>query len=210
MTPGRSFHRPTLFTSDMLDRHIGGADPAALSEAAHLTAGALVRNGRQTQDPEVLDRLVRIADADGLEDIAELWSASPAVTLPGSLWRLYALRRSVLQDPARLAAYFRDGRLQAPVARAVAGVAEPPGPQELVDLTTAILTGAFTGDFDMALQRAAAFCRVVSLGEANHADAADLGDAVRGSALSQAAQRLNRTADELDAAAVAWRAERLS
>lgn len=189
----------------MLDRYEGGVDPARLSEAAHATAAALVHRGRANSDPAVLDKLIRLADAEGLEEIAQLWAASPAVTLPGSLWRLYALRRTVLQDPERLAAYFRDGEHQAPVHRAVAGVAEPPGPQELVEMTTAILAGAFTGDYDMALQRAAAFCRVVALGEAAHADAADAASPARGSALTQAAKRLNGTAEDLDTAASQWR-----
>lgn len=212
MTPGtpRQYHRPTLFTSDMLDRYEGGADPARLTEAAHVTAAALIHRGRSNTDPAVLERLIHLADADGLEDLAQLWKASPAVTLPGSLWRLYALRRSVLQDPERLAAWFRDGREHAPVSRAVAGVAEPPGPQELVALTTDILTGAFTGEFDMALLRAAAFCRVVALGESLHADAADLADERRGTALTQAAARLNHTARELEACAAEWRLGRLA
>ncbi len=201
----RQYHRPTLFTSDMIDRYEGGADPARLSEAAHVTAGALVNRGRANGDPVVLEKLIRLADAEGLEEVAELWSASPAQTLPGTLWRLYALRRTVLQDPVRLAAYFRDGRAQAPVHQAIAGVAEPPGPQELVDMTTAILAGAFTGDYDVALHRAAAFCRVVALGETAHADAADHADPQRGSALTRAAHRLGGTADDLDAAAALWR-----
>jgi len=205
----RHYHRPTLFTNDMIDRYEGGADPARLAEAAHATAAALVHRGRANSDPAVLNRLVHLADADGLEEIAELWSDSPAITLPGSLWRLYALRRTVLQDPERLAVYFRDGRAGAPVHRAVAGVAEPPGPRELVDMTTAILTGAFTGDFDIALQRAAAFCRIVALGEASHADAADLADTDRGSALTRAAHRLTRTAEDLEACASEWRTHRL-
>ena len=34
----------------------------------------------------------------------------------------------------------------------------------------AILTGAYTGEFDVALERFAAFCRVVALGQAVAAD----------------------------------------
>jgi len=205
----RQYHRPTLFTPDMLDYHPGGSDPAAVAEAAHVTAATLVHRGRGSTDPDVLARLVRLADADGLEEIASLWSSSPAVSLPGALWRLYALRRTVLQSPEQLAAWFRDGRTHTPVHRAVAGVAEPPGPRELVDMTTSILTGAFTGEFDMALLRAAAFCKVIAVGESLHADAADPGDARRGSALTRAAGRLVRTAEDLEAAAAEWRRGRL-
>ena len=46
------------------------------------------------------------------------------------------------------------------------GVAEPPGPAEMQQLTDAILTGVFDGDLAIALERAAAFCRVVASGRA--------------------------------------------
>lgn len=205
----RQYHRPTYFTPEMMEHQPGGTDPAAVAEAAHLTAATLVHRGRSSTDPQVLQRLIGLADADGLEEIAGLWSTSPAVSLPGALWRLYALRRTVLHSPDQLAAWFRDGRSHAPVHRAVAGVAEPPGPRELVDMTTSILTGAFTGDFDMALLRAAAFCKVVAVGESLHADAADPADERRGTALTRAAGRLQRTAEDLEASASQWRKDRL-
>jgi hypothetical protein len=204
MSP-RQYHRPTLFDNRLIDRFEGGADPAALSEAAHTTARTLVFRGRANTDPAVLNRLVRLADADGLQEIAGLWAGCPAVSLPGALWRLYALRRVVVQDAQKVATWFRDGRAHAPLQRVVAGVAEPPGPKELVELTTSILSGAFTGEFDMALLRAAAFCKIVAIGESLHADAADPADASRGSALTRSASRLQRTAEELEAGASEWR-----
>lgn len=205
----RQYHRPTLFENQFIDRFEGGADPAALSEAAHTTARTLVLRGRANTDPAVLQRLVGLADADGLQEVAALWSGCPSISLPGALWRLYALRRTVLQDPRRLATWFRDGKDHAPLQRVVAGVSEPPGPQELVELTTSILTGAFTGDFDMALLRAAAFCKVIALGESFHADAADPSDSARGSSLTHSAARLHRTAEELESCAAEWRRDRL-
>jgi hypothetical protein len=204
MTP-RQYHRPTLFENQQIDRFEGGADPAALSEAAHTTARTLVMRGRANTDPAVLRRLVGLADADGLQDVAALWSGCPPVSLPGALWRLYALRRVVIQEPHKVATWFRDGRAHAPLQRVVAGVAEPPGPKELVELTTSILSGAFTGDFDMALLRAAAFCKVVAIGESLHADAADPADSSRGTALTRSASRLQRTAEELESGATQWR-----
>ena len=59
------------------------------------------------------------------------------------------------------------------VNHVVAGVAEPPGPAELRELTDAILRGVFDGDLAFALQRAAAFCRVVAAGRADRADTTD-------------------------------------
>jgi hypothetical protein len=57
----------------------------------------------------------------------------------------------------------------------------------------------------MALLRAAAFCKIVAIGESLHADAADPADASRGSALTRSASRLQRTAEELEAGAAEWR-----
>lgn len=203
--PDRQYHRPTLFEGAKLDNREGGADPARLNDAAHTTAAALVDRGRASEDPELVARLVRLADGEGLQDLAALWSRCPAVTLPGALWRLYAIRRAVVGSPQQWSAGYRDGTAHAPVAEVVAGVAEPPGPDELVSMTDSILTGAFAGDFDVALLRAAAFCRVVAVGRSVHADAADLADEARGTALTTSARRLLHTAEDLEAAAAAWR-----
>ena len=64
-----------------------------------------------------------------------------------------------------------------------------------------ILSGAFNGDFDVALERFAAFCRVIALGQERTQDIPSL--AVRHA--DQRIPRLSRTANELDAAAKAWR-----
>ena len=47
---------------------------------------------------------------------------------------------------------------------AVAGAVIPTGPTEILALADEILRGAFRGDFGIALDRAAAFCRVTAAG----------------------------------------------
>src|SRR6185312_17197740 len=94
------------------------------------------------------------------------WAESPARSLPGALWRLYALRAATNQDPERISVYFKAGKDTAQVAHVVAGAAEPPGADEMKSMADAILSGAFDGEFDVALERSAAFCRVVALGQA--------------------------------------------
>ena len=64
--------RPTLFGPNALDTFAGGVDPAQRIDAAHATASALVRHGRDGTDPEITARLLRLADEHGLDDIAEL------------------------------------------------------------------------------------------------------------------------------------------
>jgi hypothetical protein len=204
-SPVPRHHKPKPFAPVDFEPFVGGADPARISEAAHLAAQALVHHGRANEDPEVTERLVRLADKEGLEAIAELWAESPARSLPGALWRLYALRTATLQNPDRMSAFFTAGRQIAQVDHAVAGVAEPPGAEELRTMADSILSGAFDGDFDVALERTAAFCRVIALGQAHHADAAETSNESHASRLTKSSHLLVKTAEDLEASAHAWR-----
>ncbi|MBW4095762.1 MAG: hypothetical protein HIU81_10515, partial [Acidobacteria bacterium] len=152
-SPVPRHHKPMLFAPADFDPFAGGPDPARVSEAAHLAAQALVHHGRKSDDPEVTKRLVKLADQQGLESIAELWAQSPARSLPGALWRLYALRAATQAEPERIAAFFKAGKDTAQVSHVVAGVAEPPGAPEINNMADAILSGAFDGEFDVALER---------------------------------------------------------
>ncbi len=203
--------RPTFLGPNALDTFTGSStDPAQRIEAAHLTANALVSHGRSGNDPELTARLVGLADEHGLDEIAELWSARPAHTLPGALWRVYALRAGIRRDPAGMARAFDEGRRRAPVHEAVAGVADPPGPTEVQDLADAVLAGAFTGDLAVALERAGAFCHVVATGWAVQADDAAAVSASEPERLTRQASGLARTGTELEDAARRWRTGELS
>lgn len=204
-TDGQRHRRPVAFEPRAFEPFEGGPDPARVSEAAHLSAQALVQRGRDADDPEVHERLIHLTEREGLEAVAELWSHCPAVSLPGALWRLYALRSAIVADPHRAAALFRDGRHSAPVARLVAGAAEPPGADQMVEMSDSVLSGAFRGDFDVALERAAAFCRVISLGQSLHAEDLEPSQPEPSAQLLRRAQRLLTTAEELEHAAAAWR-----
>jgi hypothetical protein len=194
--------RPALFGPTVVDTFVGGPDPAEMIEAAHATAEALVRHGRSGGD-EVAARLVALADEHGIDEVAALWADRPADTLPGALWRLYALRAGMRQDPQQLSRAFEVGRHRAPVHEAVAGVGDPPGPDEVLHLADAVLAGAFTGDLAVAMERAGAFCRVVSTGWALLAD--DTADADRAADLTRRAAGLQRTALQLETAGTRWR-----
>ena len=122
----RDHHRPVKFDPALFDQRIGGVDPAVLAEAAHVTAAAVLHRGRGHEDPEVRRRLVEFTDTEGLDGLAALWSEAPPVSLPGALWRLYALRSAVQADPVRLSRWFEAGRDTAQVSYVVAGVADPP------------------------------------------------------------------------------------
>jgi hypothetical protein len=221
--------RPASLSPAAADALVGGPDPAQRVEAAHAFAEALVRRGRSADD-EVTARLVGLADEHGIDQVAELWADRPGDSLPGALWRLYALRAGIRLDPVGLARAFDAGRHHAPVHEVVAGVGEPPGPAEVQALADAVLAGAFTGDLGVALERAGAFCRVVSTGWAVLADDLDpeigghpashpfadldrpgrqltveLSAAELGPVTRRAADLL-RTATQLESAAARWRA----
>lgn len=163
----RPHHKPSPRTADFFDEFVGGSDPALVSEAADRAAALLVRGAREEGDAAIAERIVHLADTEGIEAIAELWSAAPAESLAGCLWRLYLLRSWVHADPAAVAREYDAGRHAAEFAQVVAGVADPPGPDELRSMIDEVLRGITGGEFADVLFRAAAFARVVATGRAS-------------------------------------------
>ncbi|MFV0426747.1 MAG: hypothetical protein ACK5KU_06900 [Beutenbergiaceae bacterium] len=204
------FRRPAMLTTEQAEAIVGDFDPAVKSEAAHTTAAAIVHGGRASaDDPELVDRLVRLVETEGLDAVAALWADSPADTLPGALWRLYLLREWTRRDPVTIAERYRMGVARAEVAGAVAGVAQTPGPDEIRTVADAVLSGVFQGDLDVALERAGAFCRVLATGSALDADHLAVSDDEFATRLTRNASSLLDTAVELEHAGALWRADRL-
>lgn len=205
------FHKPVRRPSETFDRLFAAEDPAEVSRAAHATASALLSRVRAERDPEAVDRLVDFTSRHGIDDIAELWSRSPAKTLPGALWRLYLLQLSIHDDPATAALLYDRGRVELRSSDAVvAGAPVPAGPSELVALIDTILRGAFQGDFAVALDRAAAFCRVQGSGATHLADDYEATEPHRASELTTRALRLSTYAADLTASAKLWRRDALT
>ena len=206
---GRRHHRPVVMDPAVADELPGALDPALRDEIAHTTAHALVHHGRATADPQVVARLVALVETEGLDVVAAMWSDSPADSLPGALWRLYVLREWVRRDPATVADRYRQGVAAAPVHDVVAGVVDTPGPQDVRAVADAVLSGVYTGDLAVALERAAAFCQVLATGAAFDADHLDDLDPRAAQRQTRGAASLVRTAEELARAAQLWRADRL-
>jgi len=200
------FHKPTQYSGSKFESFIGGEDPAQISRVAHETAQALLGRVRESPDPEVIERLVAYTDEHGVDAIAELWSRASARSLPGALWRIYLLRALVRQDPEMSALCFQRGsESTAGIDPVVAGATMPTGPVEIIVLADQILRGLFDGDFAVALERAAAFCRVSSLGCTSLADDLEPVSPERSSELTTRALRLTLTAEELTSSARLWR-----
>lgn len=200
------FSRPVRRPTSAFDNIVGTHDPAEETRVAHATASALLARVRADESGASADRLVAFTDAHGIDEIAELWSKAPARTLPGALWRLYVLQLAIHADPRTAALLYERGRVELPSADAViAGAPVPADPDELVVLIDTILRGAFRGDFAVALDRAAAFCRVQSSGATHTADDYEATEPARASELTTRALRLSSYALDLSASAVLWR-----
>lgn len=200
------FRKPVLFGSSAFESFQGGDDPAQISRVAHETANALINRVRETPDEQIVQRLVAFTDEHGIDAIAELWSRSAPRSLPGSLWRLYLLRALIRQDPEQTSFTFTRGTdLLRTIDAVVAGAETPTGPKEVTDLADRILRGVFTGDFAVALDRAAAFCRIMAQGWASLADDAEVLDPDRGSELTTRAARFEEYGGDLAGSARLWR-----
>lgn len=199
------FRRPAFKDPASFDDREGGADPADISQAANDTAHALVTRGRTAADAETTERFVRLAETEGIQAIAELWSHSPPHSLAGGLWRIYALRAAVQRSPERMSEYYRLGRSHSAPA-AIAGVPEPPTAEEMTRLADMILAGMYSGEIDVAFDRAGAFCRVVARGQALWADTKAHHAQDDPERLTTKANQLVRTAEELESCARGYRA----
>ncbi|WP_309103575.1 DNA-directed RNA polymerase subunit beta [Microbacterium sp.] len=198
--------RPVRRPTAAFDNLVGAHDPAEETRAAHATASALLTRVRADQSGVSAERLISFTAEHGIDEIAELWSKAPSRTLPGALWRLYLLQLAIHSDPRTAALLYERGRVELPSADAmIAGAPVPANPDELVALIDTILRGAFRGDFAVALERAAAFCRVQSSGATHTADDYEPTEPVRASELTTRALRLSSYAQDLAASAVLWR-----
>jgi hypothetical protein len=186
----RPHHRPLTPGDRFFSGLDSGDDPVVLAEAADRAAELLVRGARASGDSEVAERVLHLADTEGIEVIAQAWSGRPAESVAGCLWRLYLLRSWVYADPVGVAREFDAGRHHATVDDVVAGVADPPGPDELRDMVDQVLRGIAVSDFADVLLRAAAFARVVATGRAALADT----DAIAAARIQSVAEQLDRAA----------------
>ncbi|MGL5823699.1 MAG: hypothetical protein ACRCYU_02495 [Nocardioides sp.] len=184
-------HRPSTPGASFFTGVPAGDDPALISEAADRAATLLVRGARTSTDGEIADRVVRLAETEGLDALAQWWAGAPADSLAGCLWRLYLLRAWVYADPLGAAQEYDAGRRRAEVARVVAGVAEPPGPDEIQAMIDEVLAGIAQRHFADVLLRASAFARVVAAGRTE-----------RRSANADDAARMLTMAEQLGAAAL--------
>lgn len=201
-----AYRKPALFAGHEFSAFQGGDDPAEVSAIAHDTARALLSRVRDEAHPEIVEKVVSFADDNGIDTLAELWSRSSAHSLPGALWRMYLIRDLIRAQAEQMSVLFGQGiSVLSTVDVVVAGAPTPAGPDEMVNLADTILHGAFTGDFSGALDRSAAFCRIISAGCTAVANESDAAHPERATILTVQASRLTQTAHELAVCARLWR-----
>lgn len=198
--------RPILQPSERFDWLRSNDDPAEVNRLAQETAWALLDRVRKQPDPELVRKVISVADGEGIEDIAELWAGSHARSLAGVLWRLYLIRRFVTGNPAGSAELFSIGMTQADtIDPVIVGVRDPVSPETVSELCDKILRGAFTGDFAAALERAASTCQIFATGAASLADDRDQHDDEHAYELTRRALRFDEMSRDLQAGARYWR-----
>jgi len=192
-------HRPALYgdLTALIDA-AGGTAAGSRDELAAATAAVVVQAGRTDVDGE---RFVALADRIGLETLAALWRDADPVSLPGALWALYALRQWCQTNPEEVARLWRAGEHLASADAVVAGLPDYADVDAVRRVADSVLSGAYRGDFGVALERAAALFRVVASGRRDLATPDEVGRLEL-----DRAQRNERVAADLGSAAARWRA----
>jgi hypothetical protein len=192
-------HRPALYAdlTEMIDA-AGGSSASTRAEIAAATAAVLVQAGRSPGDSA---KFVALADRVGLDTLAALWQDADPVSLPGALWALYLLRQWCQASGDEVTRLWRTGEGLAPADSVVAGVGEYADVGAVRQTADAVLAGVYQGDLAVALERAAAFFRVVAAGRRSMGGSAQF--APDGADL---AERNDQAAKALSAAAAEWRA----
>jgi hypothetical protein len=149
----------------MIDSFAYTSDPVP-GELAASTAHAVLIAGRDDSGRFGSDMgpLIELADRVGIDTLAMLWRPAAPGTLASSLWAMYLLRHWSHTAPREITLLWEAGLAGALPDAVVAGVGMHGDEQAIQHYADAVLAGAFRGDFAVALERAAAFFRVIAAG----------------------------------------------
>lgn len=153
-----------LEASESEDDALWRLHPERQRVVASDTAALLVRSGGGERET-LLERLKSFVDEEGLDTLAELWSQSEVGSLPRGLWRLFQIRERVVQHPGEVSHLLQRG-IDAldTIDPVVVGAEQPVTPEAMAMIIDQILTGTFTDNLAVELERAASLARLVSAG----------------------------------------------
>ena len=205
----------------MADNIAGGADPAQINEMSHASAAALLDRVHHTQDAALVERVPTLVDREGVDVIAAERGATPSrIHCRAFCGVCICYVRGCARTGSRLRGCGAwASRLRRPLPRLPESI-RPPTEEDIAHTADSILAGAFTGDFAVALERAAAFTDVVALGlrieakKLTSRGAQSAGDAektarAKASRLLHTAGNLFATAKDFRHGAGLWRRGRL-
>ncbi|WP_288766265.1 hypothetical protein [uncultured Varibaculum sp.] len=107
MSTRKAPRRPAMLDAEQAENIPSAEDAASSSEVAHLVAQTLL--GIEKESDENVQRLRQLLESGGIDTVSELWSTSPASTLPGTLWRLYLVYQWYLRNPQLVNERFQQG-----------------------------------------------------------------------------------------------------
>ncbi|MDN5557921.1 MAG: hypothetical protein L0G23_00580 [Ruaniaceae bacterium] len=204
-TSGATPRRPVSLDPVLADEIEGAPDPAEHVAIAHATAWAFVDGGRANPDDpqraELLESLVRLGEAGDIELIADMWANAGPLTLPGALWRMYAIREWVRRDSGTVTDAYRRGLSGTDAPTVIAGLADAPEPAGVARSVDQILEGVYDGELDVAFDRASALLTILAAGIGANASSLAPTDTDRSAQILRRADNLVRTAGELAHAA---------
>jgi hypothetical protein len=195
----RRHHRPAPYAdlTAIIDA-AGGVEPESAAALASRTAAAVLSAGRSPNREADVARWVQLANVVGIDTLAALWRHADPVTLPRTLLTVYLLRQWCRLQPDEVERLWGAGSGLAPVDAVVAGVGDG-GANPPQTMAEAVLAGIYRGDVAVAVERAAAFLRVIAAGRRAAPRLEDM------SGMERLAAGNDRAARQLALAAQAWR-----
>lgn len=163
--------------SEDSEEAIWRSHPEKRAGLARDTALILLGRAEDVTFPDDMAHRVRaFVDEGGLDDLAELWADSPALSLPGALWRLYRVRDQIVKQPDDVAALLSRGQQSLnTIDPVVAGLDDPVSAGNVVELIDSVFFGALEGELSWALIRVAALAKLITHGLATLPDGDDTG-----------------------------------
>ncbi len=158
--------------SEDIEEAIWRSHPEKRAGIARDTALLLLGRADNVTFPEDMAARIRtFVDEGGLDDLAQVWSDSPPLSLPGALWRLYRVRDQIVKQPDDVAGLISRGKQSLnTIDPVVAGLDDPITAEGVLGVIDSVFFGALEGELSWALTRVAALAKLVAHGLATLPD----------------------------------------
>ena len=163
--------RPAMLDPAQAEELPGGYDPALRNEVAHTTAAALVHQGAgATPTPRSSPGWCPSSSARGSTSSPPCGRTARRTACPARCGGCTCCASGCGGTPRPSPTGTASASRRRPCTTPSPAWPSAPGPADVLAVADAVLSGVFTGDLAVALERAAAFCRVLATGAAFDAD----------------------------------------